>query len=115
MAKIGFLKSVGIGSRAELHGDMQTLQMRLRIKLIQNDRKTTDKAPDYVVCAAGDHGDVPVGSAWRRAKAGDADREFISITIDDPSFATPLNLAAFKTDEGGYDLTWSRPKLKTAS
>jgi uncharacterized protein (DUF736 family) len=46
---------------------------------------------------------------------GGATREFLSIAIDDPSFKTRLNIAAFKISEGGYDLTWSRPELKAAS
>jgi hypothetical protein len=45
---------------------------------------------------------VPIGSAW----TGDATREFLSIAIDDPSFKTRMNIAAFKNREGGYDLTW---------
>jgi uncharacterized protein (DUF736 family) len=114
MARIGFLKPVSIGSRVEWHGEMQTMQMRLRIKLIDNDRKPTERHPDYSVYAVGDHGDVPIGSAWKKTKTGDASREFLSLAIDDPSFKTRLNVAAFKNDEGGYDLTWSRPK-KAAS
>jgi uncharacterized protein (DUF736 family) len=58
---------------------------------------------------------VPIGSAWKKTKTGDATREFLSIAIGDPSFKTRTNIAAFKNREGGYDLTWSRPELKTAS
>jgi uncharacterized protein (DUF736 family) len=115
MARIGFLKNVAIGSRVELHGEMQTMQMRLRIKLVENDRKPTERHPDYNVCAVGDHGDVPVGSAWKKTKNGDASREFLSLAIDDPSFKTRLNVMAFKNDEDGYDLTWSRPQKKAVS
>jgi uncharacterized protein (DUF736 family) len=115
MARIGFLKNVAIGSRVELHGEMQTMQMRLRIKLTENDNKPTERHPDYTVCAMGDHGDVPIGSAWKKTKTGDASREFLSLAIDDPSFKTRLNIAAFKNNEGGYDLTWSRPQKKASA
>jgi uncharacterized protein (DUF736 family) len=50
-----------------------------------------------------------------KTKTADATREFLSIAIDDPTFKTRMNIAAFKNREGGYDLTWSRPELKTAS
>jgi uncharacterized protein (DUF736 family) len=115
MARIGYLKNVAVGSRVELHGEMQTMQMRLRIKLIESDRKPTEKHPDYVVCAVADHGDIPIGAAWKKTKTGDASREFLSLAIDDPSFKTRLNVTAFKNDEGGYDLTWSRPQKKAVS
>jgi uncharacterized protein (DUF736 family) len=57
---------------------------------------------------------LPIGSAWKK-KTGEATREFLSIAIDDPSFKTRMNIASFKNSEGGYNLPWSRPKLKAAS
>jgi uncharacterized protein (DUF736 family) len=55
--------------------------------------------------------DVEVGSAWRKtirsgAKVGE---EFLTLTIDDPSFPSALNVAAFKNGRPGeWDVGWRR-------
>jgi uncharacterized protein (DUF736 family) len=111
MSKIGNLKAVMNGSKEELHGEVSTLQMYLKIKLISNSGKTNDNAPDYIVAAAGfSNVDIPIGGAWKKTKSkiGENDFEFLSITIDDPSLPNPLNVAAFKNNEGGWDITWRR-------
>ena len=111
MSKIGNLKSVMNGGKEELHGEITTLQMQLKIKLIPNTAKTNDNAPDYIVAAAGYSGaDIPIGGAWKKTKSqiGDIEFEFLSITIDDPSLPNSLNVAAFKNNDGGWDITWRR-------
>jgi uncharacterized protein (DUF736 family) len=52
-----------------------------------------------------------VGAAWIK-KLRQSDGEFLSITIDAPTFDKPLNLAAFPPDEKGqpWRLQWSRPR-----
>jgi uncharacterized protein (DUF736 family) len=111
MSKIGNLKTVMNGSKEELHGEVSTLQMQLKIKLLPNAGKTSENAPDYIVAANGYSGvDIPIGGAWKKTKSkiGGNDFEFLSITIDDPSLPNPLNVAAFKNNEGGWDITWRR-------
>lgn len=111
MSKIGNLKAVMNGSKEELHGEVTTLQMQLKIKLIPNTGKMNENAPDYIIAAAGYSGaDIPIGGAWKKTKSkiGDVEFEFLSITIDDPSLPNPLNVAAFKNNEGGWDITWRR-------
>lgn len=110
MSKIGYLKPFYNGSIEELHGEIRTLQMQLRVKFIPNN-KTSDNAPDYAITAVGPNGsDVQIGGAWKKEKQqiGDVLLEFLSITIDDPSLPTALNVAAFKKDDGSYDITWRR-------
>jgi uncharacterized protein (DUF736 family) len=52
-----------------------------------------------------------VGAAWIKPLR-QSDGEFLSITIDAPTFDKPLNLAAFPPDEKGqpWRLQWSRPR-----
>ena len=105
--KIGTLKPVSVGTHEELHGEIKTLQMQLKVRFIPDRYKSSDNAPDYIICA---QGDVQIGAAWKKQKQqiGDIDLEFLSITIDDPSLPNALNVAAFKNKEGGWDITWRR-------
>lgn len=118
MSKIGNLKTVYQGNRQELHGDINTLQIQLKIKLIPNNIKSSENAPDYVVCASGYSGqDIEIGAAWKKEKTqiGDANFEFLSITIDDPSLPSALNVAAFKNDQGDWDITFRRRQANQPS
>lgn len=111
MSKIGSLKTVYQGNREELQGEIITLQIQLKIKLIPNMIKSSDSAPDYIVCAVGYSGmDIQIGAAWKKEKTqiGEANFEFLSITIDDPSLPSALNVAAFKNDQGDWDITFRR-------
>ena len=118
MSKIGQLKAVMNGSKEELHGEITTLQMQLKIKLVPNTAKTNDNAPDYIVAAAGYSGaDIPIGGAWKKTKSqiGDIEFEFLSITIDDPSLSNSLNVAAFKNDDGTWSISWRRRGASNSS
>lgn len=108
MSKIGYLKPTIVNGRQELHGEISTLQIHLKIKLIPNTNKTSDNAPNYIVSAVGMSGqDAEIGSAWKKTKQqiGDTTLEFLSITICDPSLPA-LNVAAFQNKEGGWDITF---------
>ena len=40
----------------------------------------------------------------------------LSLSLDDPSFSEPLNLAAFKAEEADtLDVVWNRPRQKDAA
>ena len=54
-----------------------------------------------------------IGAAWEKViERGDhAGEKFLSITIDDPSLLSQMNLAAFLRDGGAYDVAWSRPRV----
>lgn len=109
--KIGYLKPVTQNGRYELHGEINTLQMQLKIKLIPNNLKTSDNAPDYIISAIGVTGqDIPIGSAWKKIKSqiGDVNFEFLSLTIDDPSFPNPLNVAAFQNADRDWEISFRR-------
>lgn len=63
-------------------------------------------------------GSVKIGAAWEKSTKASGEI-FYSLTLDDPSFACSLNLAAFPSREDGeagcYNLVWSRPKQKEAA
>lgn len=118
MSNIGTLRSVTNNYREELHGEINTLQMQLKIKLVPNAQKMGTEAPDYIIAAVGFSGiDIPVGAAWKKRKSqiGDVELEFLSLTIDDPSLPAGLNVAAFKNENGNWDITWRRRQLSLQS
>lgn len=118
MSKIGYLQPVTIGTNEELHGEIKTLQMQLKIKLIPDHFKTSDNSPDYIICALGSSGDdIQIGAAWKKTKfkMGGEKLDFLSITIDDMSLSTPLNVAAFSDSHDGWNITWRRRQDKPAA
>jgi len=61
-------------------GTLRTLTLNVKVKLAPNDKGDSEKAPDFRVQAAGHD----IGAAWR--KTSEAGREYLSVSIDDPSF-----------------------------
>ncbi|MCB9973319.1 MAG: DUF736 domain-containing protein [Rhodospirillales bacterium] len=105
MSKIGYLNEPN--AQGEFQGEIKTLQYQIKIRFIPNPQKFSLDAPDFLIMA---QGDIEIGSAWKKTKQkiGDIMIEFFSITIDDPGMPHPLNVAAFKKEDGGYDITWRR-------
>lgn len=107
---IGFL-SLKDGS---FSGRVRTLAHRLNVEFepIAAADKRGGESPDFQVYAR-DGGDlVPLGSAWKKTTSrGAAVVNFLSITLDDPSFPAPLNVAAFPDEAGDtWRIVWTRPR-----
>ncbi len=73
----------------------------------------SDNHPDYAVEYLPSGGSMrPIGAAWIKNSARVAD--FISMTLDDPDWSSPLNLSAFPPSSEAstkvWTLTWSRPR-----
>src|SRR5215470_12885732 len=60
-----------------------------------------DKAPDYRVFA----GVTEIGAAWKRQSK--ANKAYLSVRLDDPSLAAPVN-ARLVDGEDGSTLYWTR-------
>lgn len=115
---VGFLKPVMKNNQEELHGEITTLHNHISLRLAPESNKTSDQFPDYKIYAVGSMGqETEIGAAWKKTKhkTGDVEFEFISITIDDPSFPSKLNVAAFKNNRGGWDITWRRRQSNQAA
>ncbi|WP_425383207.1 DUF736 domain-containing protein [Shewanella mangrovisoli] len=61
-------------------GQLHTLALNLKVKLVPNDKGNNESAPDFRVQAAS----YDIGAAWK--KISEAGREYLSVTIDDLSF-----------------------------
>ena len=112
MSKIGELEEALNDGEKELWGHIRTLTRDLTIRLAKNKDARSNNSPEWNIFAKNKSGqDVQIGSAWRKLpkSRGLAGEEFLSLTIDDPSFEGPMNVAAF-TEDGGkrWDIMWRR-------
>lgn len=106
MAGCGTLRS----EKDRFVGKLRTLTLSLAIELTPVEEKRGDGSPDFDVWGNVPGGEpAPIGSAWKKTAERNGTR-FLSITVDDPSFPAPLNLAAFERDGGGFEIVWNRPR-----
>lgn len=98
MATIGTFTKSDTG----YNGTIQTLGLKATKVGIFGVEKNGDNGPDFRVKA----GTVEIGAAWHRtSKAGN---EFISVKLDDPSFAAPIYANLVEQQDKGFALIWSR-------
>ena len=83
------------------NGTLQTLSFNVKVKIAAIP-KENDSAPDYRVTA----GAMEIGAGWKRQSA--ANKPYISVKLDDPSFAAPVNARLVEADNGTAQLYWSR-------
>jgi len=77
-----------------------TLKAKANIKPVE---KSSEQAPDYRVYSAG----VEIGAAW--SMTSKANRRYLSVKIEDPSFAAPISCRlVFADDENNAQLVWNR-------
>jgi uncharacterized protein (DUF736 family) len=86
----------------DFNGTVKTLTLNIKAKITVVGRES-EKAPDYRVLV----GQIACGAAWK--KTSNAGREYLSVKLDDPSFAAPV-FASLVAVEGSdsYALTWAR-------
>ncbi|MBB3319730.1 MULTISPECIES: DUF736 domain-containing protein [unclassified Rhizobium] len=84
-------------------GTIKTLNLNVKAKIVRVERSSED-APDFRVLCSG----VEFGAGWLK-QARDSERDYISVKLDDPSFAAPIyaTLAEVQGQEG-LQLIWSR-------
>ena len=81
-------------------GSLTTLTVKAKVTISPID-KTGEKAPDFRVYA----GNAEIGAAWSAtSKEGKA---YLSVKLDDPSFATAILCRLVETDKG-HSLVWTR-------
>ncbi len=105
MATIGTFKKDGAGYAGTI--ETLTLKAKLTFEPIQ---KKGDSAPDFRVFHIAEGFSSEIGAAWKKtAREGGA--EYLSVSLDDPSFAERINCRLVKTgSEQGHSLFWERPR-----
>jgi uncharacterized protein (DUF736 family) len=96
-------------TRTGFSGRVRTLALDVELTIRPAEKSDAENAPDHRIFASDD---LEVGAAWNRSgeKAGD----YLSITLDDPSFTQPLRAALFQSegDAKVWNLMWSRPSKR---
>jgi uncharacterized protein (DUF736 family) len=104
MATIGTFKKDGNGYA----GQIETLTLKAKLTFEPTDKKS-DKAPDFRVFQIADDFTSEIGAAWKKTSQEGA--EFLSVSLDDPSFAAKINCRLVKTgSEQGHSLYWERTR-----
>ena len=100
MANIGTFNKTENG----FSGVISTLAIKAQATFERNGDKQHENQPDYEILA----GELKIGAAWERTgKKG----RYISVSLEDPSFA-PGFYNLFKTGvEHGYTLSFERPRV----
>jgi len=84
-------------------GTIRTLTVNVKARIVANDAKTSERAPDFRVYA----GRAELGAAWKAQTSGDEPRDYLSVQLDDPSFPEPIRAALFEEDGAAF-LVWNR-------
>lgn len=84
-------------------GTIRTLTVNVKAKIIANDQKMSEGAPDFRVYA----GCAELGAAWKAKTNGEESCDYLSVQLDDPSFPEPVRPALFE-DGGAAFLVWNR-------
>ena len=97
------MATIGTFTRQDdgFNGTLRTLAFNVKVKIVPVS-KENGKGPDYRVFA----GSVEIGAAWKRQTS--AQREYLSVKLDDPSFPTPVNARLIAADDGNMNLFWNR-------
>ena len=105
MATIGTFTAKDNG----FEGFVETLTLKAKLT-IEPARKTSDNQPDYRVFHITDHFKSEIGAAWKKTSR-DSGGEYLSVSIDDPSFPAKAYCRLAKTGaEKGHTLYWDRPR-----
>lgn len=96
MATIGTFTKTNAG----FSGTIQTIGLKAKMAITPAEKRG-ESQPDYRVFV----GKVEIGAGWARTSKGG--RDFISVKLDDPSFAAPIYANLIERD-GQHELIWSR-------
>ena len=83
-------------------GAVRTLTLNVKVKLVPT-TKDSENSPEFRAYA----GSFELGAAWK--KVSKANREYLSVTLDDPSFPRPIYARLVDGEDGNSSLIWSRP------
>jgi uncharacterized protein (DUF736 family) len=87
-------------------GSIRTLTVSSKVRMVANDRKEGETAPDFRIMAGGSE----IGVAWRKTKQG-SQETYLRVKLDDPALPEPIWGALIEvTEDGVARLLWRRDK-----
>ncbi|MGF7152107.1 uncharacterized protein (DUF736 family) [Sphingomonas zeicaulis] len=108
---IGSLKQNASGT---FTGRISTMKAAITIAL-RAVSSPNERAPKYEIFGLSSAKSwVQIGALFELEsnRTGDA---FLNGKIDDPSFAAPLHISAFRQEDGSYNIVWSRPDRRRSA
>jgi len=99
MATIGTFKRNDDGS---FSGAIKTLTLNVRQARLVAVTDAGEKGPDFRIFA----GATEFGAAWK--KTSQAERPYLSVKLDDPSFPAPIYATLVEGEDGVHSLIWAR-------
>lgn len=100
MSTIGTFTKTGDG----FTGKIATLQLTADVTIRPIEANVgSEKGPHYRLFA----GTAEIGAAWHKTTR-DGEREYLSVSIDDPSFSNPIAANFVPGADATYNLIWSR-------
>lgn len=88
-----------------LVGRIETMKLDLTIFLVPVN-SNNERAPKYEIRARNEAGTaVQIGALWEQS-ARESGECFLQGNIDDHSFAEALKIAAFRQQDGSYNIVW---------
>lgn len=106
MTVIGTFSPVNNGYAGIIH----TLSTNAPIRILANDRKEKESAPDFRILL----GNTEIGAAWRKTRQG-SEQTYLRVRIDDPSWPQPIwAILLIDADDGVVRLVWRRDKPEGA-
>ena len=105
MANIGSFKKSG----HEFQGEIVTLSVQTKgVRIVPETNRANDNAPSHRVFV----GRAEIGAAW--SKRSNEGRDYLSVKLDDPSFALPIYASLFDDPDGEtFTLIWSRARKQS--
>ena len=93
-------------------GKIATLALAMTIAL-REVHSANPKAPKYEVLAlSASRAWVRVGALFEMFATNTTGEAFLNGKLEDPSFAAPLYISAFRQEDGSYNVVWSRPSRR---
>ena len=100
------MAQIGTFSRNDdgFFGNISTLTLDAKLAILPAEKSDADNAPTYRVFCEG----MEIGAAWNRT--GEKAGNYLSVSIDDPSFTQPIHANLFQSDAENdvWALHWSR-------
>lgn len=89
-------------------GSIRTLLIDVKVRFVPNDNQANEAAPAFRVFA----GESEIGAAWRKRSGGDQPRDYLSVSLDDPTLPGAISAALFEASKSGESqMVWSRRML----
>lgn len=106
MATIGTFRKIG----NEMLGEIVMLNLQTKnARIVRDESVTSDNAPSHRIHV----GRAEIGAGWEKTSA--EGRTYVSVKLDDPSFAAPIYASLFYSEDGEEaEMIWSRQRKQKA-